>query len=85
MKRGRPNIRNRIKPLIVEIIGSNRLPTSVNNLKKGIDKELKKEISWNTVKKYLDELVKTDVIQPIILPHSKVEKKEGLTVYTIKR
>jgi len=29
--------------------------------------------------------VKTDVIQPIILPHSKIEKKEGLTVYTIKR
>jgi len=85
MKRGRPNIRNRIKPIIVEIISSNKLPTSVNNLKNGIEKELKKEISWNTVKKYLDELVKTDVIQPIILPHSKIEKKEGLTVYTIKR
>jgi len=85
MKRGRPNIRNKIKPIIVEIISSNKLPTSVNNLKNGIEKELKKEISWNTVKKYLDELVKTDVIQPIILPHSKIEKKEGLTVYTIKR
>jgi len=85
MKRGRPNVRNRIKPLIVEIISSNRLPISVNNLKKGIENELKKEISWNTVKKYLDELVKIDVIQPIILPHSKVDKKEGMVVYTIKR
>jgi hypothetical protein len=85
MKRGRPNVRSKIKPMIVEIISNNRVPTSVNTIKKGIEKSLGKEVSWNTVKKYLDELVKTDVIQPITLPHSKIEKKEGLTVYTIKR
>ena len=85
MKRGRPSVRNRIKPLIVETITNNRLPISVNNIKKSVEKELKKDISWNTIKKYLDELVKTDVVSPVILPHSKVEKKDGLIVYTIKR
>lgn len=85
MKRGRPTVRNKIKPMIVEIITNNRVPTSVNTIKKSIDKELKKAVSWNTIKKYLDELVKTDVIQPIFLSHSKVEKKEGMIVYTIKR
>lgn len=85
MKRGRPNLRNSIKPLIVETISSSRVPKSVNSLKKDLELNLKKEISWNTVKKYLDELVKTDIIQPITLSHSKHEKKEGLTVYTLKR
>jgi hypothetical protein len=85
MKRGRPNIRTKIKPMIVEVIQNNRVPTSVNTIKKNIEAGLGRVVSWNTVKKYLDELVKTDVIQPIKLPHSKIEKKEGLTVYTIKR
>jgi len=85
MKRGRPNVRNKIKPLLIEAISSNRVPRSVNSLKKDVEEELEKEISWNTIKKYLDELVKTEIVQPIVLPHSKTEKKEGLTVYTLKR
>ena len=85
MKRGRPNVRNRIKPIIVETLTNSRVPVSVNTIKKEVDKGLKKETSWNTIKKYLDELVKTDVVQSVTLPHSKIEKKEGLTVYTLKR
>jgi hypothetical protein len=85
MRRGRPNVRNRIKPMIVEIITNNRVPTSVNTIKKNIERGLGKEVSWNTVKKYLDELVTADVIHPTTLPHSKIEKKDGLTVYSIKR
>lgn len=85
MRRGRPNLRNVVKPLIVEIIETSRVPRSANSLKKDIEANLKKEISWNTVKKYLDELVKTDVVQPTILPHSKIDKKNGLTVYALKR
>jgi hypothetical protein len=85
MKRGRPNSRNTIKPLIVNIITNSRVPLSVSAIKKSIDTEMKVPVSWNTIKKYLDELVQTDIIQPITLPHSKVEKKDGLTVYTIKR
>ena len=71
MKRGRPNVRNKIKPILIEILTLDRLPRSANSLKKSIDKELKKDVSWNTIKKYLDELVQTDVIQPIRLQHSK--------------
>lgn len=85
MKRGRPDSRSKIKPLIVEAIKESRVPVGVNTIKKTIDKGMKQPVSWNTIKKYLDELVQTDTIQPITLPHSKIEKKDGLTVYTIKR
>jgi hypothetical protein len=85
MKRGRPSARNKIKPILIEILTSDRLPKSANSLKKTIDRELKKDVSWNTIKKYLDELVQTDVVQPIRLQHSKEEKREGLTLYTLKR
>lgn len=85
MKRGRPSLRGRIKPLLVEIISSSRVPKNVKNLKEDIEKRLKKNVNWNTVKKYLDELVKEGAIQPIVLPHSKIKGKEGLTTYILKR
>jgi S1-C subfamily serine protease len=42
-------------------------------------------ISWNTVQKYVQELVETNKVQAIPLPHSKEDNKEGLIVYTLKK
>jgi hypothetical protein len=54
-------------------------------LAKVISGKLNKTVSWNTIQKYLDELVKIDKVQPIPLPHSKIEGKNGLIVYQLKK
>jgi hypothetical protein len=46
---------------------------------------LNKQVSWNTVQKYLHELIEANQVQAITLPHSKEDGKEGLTVYTLKK
>ncbi|MEM5790570.1 MAG: hypothetical protein QXP77_00755 [Candidatus Aenigmatarchaeota archaeon] len=43
-----------------------------------------KSLSWNTVQKYLQELVELGRVEAIPTPHSKREG-EGLTVYILKR
>lgn len=50
-----------------------------------ISDKLGKTVSWNTVQKYLQELVETNKVQAMALPHSKEAGKTGLTVYTLKR
>jgi hypothetical protein len=85
MKRGRPNIRSQIQPKILEILSKNNIPMNVSTICSYLSSEMKRPISWNTVKKYLDELVRLDKVQAIPLPHSKEENKTGLTVYSIKR
>lgn len=84
MKRGRPNIRGIISPLILEILSDN-LPRSVKSLEDEISKRLKRKVSWNTVQKYLQELIETGKVTALATPHSKIEGKEGLTVYILKR
>jgi|YelNatPaOPRAMG01_1025707.scaffolds.fasta_scaffold01259_33 hypothetical protein len=85
MKRGRPNIRNKIQPKILEILSKSNFPMNVSTICNYLSSEMKKPVNWNTVKKYLDELVKLDKVQAIPLPHSKEENKTGLIVYSIKK
>lgn len=85
MKRGRPNKRKIIQQAVIELLSSLEYPISILTIKKRISSKLNQKLSWNTVKKYIDELVEANKIQPIILPHSKKEGKHGLTVYILKR
>jgi len=85
MKRGRPNIRSHIQPKILEILSKSNFPMNVSTICDYLSSEMKKPVNWNTVKKYLDELVKLDKVQAIPLPHSKEENKTGLIVYSIKK
>lgn len=85
MKRGRPNIRNLMQTSIMETLSSSQFPMTVSALAKITSGKLNRRISWNTVQKYLDELVQTNKIQPMPLPHSKIEGKTGLTVYQLKK
>ncbi|TAL47871.1 hypothetical protein EPN87_01990 [archaeon] len=85
MKRGRPNVRNTVSKSIVTILESSRLPMATSTICKMIEKDTQKKVSWNTVQKYIDEMMSLGKIEPTVLPHSKDENKKGLTVYSIKR
>ncbi|MCM8786110.1 MAG: hypothetical protein NC899_07765 [Candidatus Omnitrophica bacterium] len=85
MKRGRPNKRNEIQFYILKILSSIKTPLTISTISKLISKELKSNVSWNTVQKYIQELVKLDKIQTITVPHSKIENKNGLTLYILKK
>lgn len=85
MKRGRPNIREDVQPTILKILNEQQLPLTIANITKQLSTETKKTISWNTTRKYLQELINTNKIQPITVPHSKFENKKGLTLYMLKR
>ena len=85
MKRGRPSKRTLIQKNILEVLATTEFPLTTLAITRRISKKLNKKISWNTVKKYLDELVGIDKVQAIKLPHSKKEGKEGLTIYSLKK
>ena len=62
-KRGRKPL-TQIKPLISDILSTSTSPLTVNQIMLEVQKKMKEEfgyernVSWNTVKKYLEELVK---------------------------
>ncbi len=85
MRRGRPNIRQKIQPTIVGALSSNQTPLTISTISRMVSKELGRKISWNTVFKYVNELIETNKVKPLVLPHSKTANKEGLTVYILKQ
>lgn len=85
MKRGRRSKRELIQTNILEILSSSTVPLNISALRRLISQKINQRISWNTVQKYLDELVQVNRIQPISTPHSKIEGKDGLTLYKIKK
>jgi len=84
MRRGRPIIRSEVQTLILEVLSQYKVPLSINAISQKIFEMTGKRISWNTIRKYLNELVELGKVTFIILPHSKKEGKEGLKVYTLK-
>lgn len=85
MKRGRPNIRYKIQQEITTILSRFSTPVAISTIKKEVSQSVNREISWNTVQKYVQELVDSGRLQAIQLSHSKVENKEGLVLYTLKK
>ena len=84
-KRGRPNIRNKIQAIIIDVLSSDSRPVTISLMRKKISMVTGRQVSWNTIEKYTNELVQVDKIQKIALEHSKIEGKEGLTVYILKK
>jgi broad specificity polyphosphatase/5'/3'-nucleotidase SurE len=74
-----------IQSNLINVLESSQTPMTISSLTRFISEEAKRTVSWNTVQKYVDELIKVDRVQAINLPHSKEENKTGLTVYTIKK
>jgi len=85
MKRGRPSARNIVQTNILDILSSTQIPLTISSLAKMVSPKVGRTVSWNTIHKYLDELVQLGKVQPMPLPHSKIEGKDGLTVYVIKK
>ena len=85
MKRGRPSIRNIMMTTIVDLLAQSQVPLTISVLARQSSQNLNRRISWNTAQKYLQELVELNKVQPIVLPHSKKDNAEGLTVYMLKK
>jgi len=85
MKRGRPAIRSTVKEKILAALANSQIHLTTSSLAKTASNELSKKVSWNTVQKYIQELVEAGKVQPLQLPHSKTPNKSGLTVYTLKK
>lgn len=85
MRRGRLPERHKIQSNILDVLSSSQIPLTISSLAKAISPKLGKTVSWNTVQKYLDELVQVEKVIAMPLPHSKIEGKEGLIVYQMKK
>lgn len=85
MKRGRPDVRQTIQSNLMTVLSSSQTPLTISSLTRFVAKEANRSVSWNTVQKYLDELIQTEKVQAITLPHSKIEDRDGLTVYVLKK
>lgn len=85
MRRGRPNVRTKTTSIILETLEKSQVPLTTSSIKNKLSEELKHELSWNTIQKYLNELIQTNKVNAINLPHSKTPGRTGLTVYTLKK
>lgn len=70
---------------LLTVLESSETPLTTSSLTRFVSKEVNKTVSWNTVQKYLNELIDNKVVQAISLPHSKLEDKSGLTVYVMRK
>ncbi len=85
MKRGRPATRNEATTAILNVLEKSQVPLTTSSIRSIISKELTRKFSWNTVQKYVNELIQTNRLNATNLPHSKIPNKTGLTVYTLKK
>ena len=85
MKRGRPNIRKMIHSNLLEVLDNSPTPLTTSTLTKFVSKEVNRTVSWNTVQKYVNELIEQEKIQSVTLPHSKLDDRDGLTMYSLKK
>ena len=85
MKRGRPSLRTNMHETLFQLLSESQMPLTISVLAKQSSQRLNRRVSWNTAQKYIHELVEMNKIQPLPLPHSKIEGKTGLTVYQIKK
>lgn len=86
MKRGRRSQETQFKMLILDIVKTAETPLTIEVLRKLISNRTGKNCSWNTVRKYLNQLVEEHKIVRTELPHSHDPlKRTGLTVYSSER
>ncbi|MEM7821745.1 MAG: hypothetical protein QXX38_02975 [Candidatus Aenigmatarchaeota archaeon] len=85
MKKGRRSIGEEVKSQILDVLSNTKLPLTTSSIKVLILKKFNRNLSWNTVQKYLNELVKNNQLIVFSLPHSKEKEKKGVTVYILKK
>lgn len=85
MKRGRRSMRNQIIPLIIEALKNASTPLNINSIKFYVSARMNRNLSWNTVMKYVKELIELGKVEAVPLPHSKNPNKFGLILYRLKK
>ena len=85
MKRGRPNKRAAIRKAILTTLEKSDVPLTASAMGRFVSEEFGAQVSWNTIQKYLRELVETNQVRPLALPHSKKKGETGLIVYALKK
>ncbi len=83
MKRGRPSKRGIIQKNVLSVLDQKKTPLTISALTRILSERTGERISWNTVYKYVDELVQANRVKVIKLPHSKESDKDGLSVYML--
>jgi hypothetical protein len=74
-----------MRKAILTILEKSAVPLTTSALSRFVLEEFNTRASWNTTQKYIRELVETNQVQPIALPHSKKSGETGLVVYTLKK
>ena len=79
---GRRPIRFEIESKIMKILDKTEVPVTCSYVKKEISK--RKKVHFDTVKKYLEDLVLRNVIFKKNLPPTKKQHVKGMTLYSKK-
>lgn len=85
MKKGRPSLRQVVKENILQTLEETNLPLNIHSLTKKISEKIGRNLSWNTTRKYLQELVEVDKVEALRVMHSKKKEGFGLTLYKLKK
>ena len=81
---GRKPLKILVESVILEVMDQVDFPVSCNILKREVSKKLGKNIHFDTVKKYVEDLAKKNMIFKKQLPPAKKEHKKGVTLYSKK-
>jgi predicted transcriptional regulator len=79
---GRRPVRFEIESKIMKTIDKTEVPVTCSFVKKEISN--RKKVHFDTVKKYLEELVQRNVLFKKTLPPTKKQHKRGMTLYSNK-
>jgi len=79
---GRRPIRFEIESKIMRILNKTEVPVTCSYVKREIT--MRRKVHFDTVKKYLEELVHRDAIFKKILPPTKKQHIKGMTLYSKK-
>jgi len=68
MKTGRPAMRRQFREHILNALSDHEYPATVTGLKRRVESQCGRPCGWDTVRKYLDELVAERLVMRQALP-----------------
>ncbi|MBN2042437.1 MAG: hypothetical protein JW754_01375 [Candidatus Aenigmarchaeota archaeon] len=81
---GRKPLKIAVESVIMEVLDQIDFPVSCNILKKEVGKKMGRDIHFDTVKKYVEDLARKNIIFKKQLPPAKKEHKKGVILYSKK-
>ena len=74
MRGGRPAMRGHFRGLILTVLADNPYPVTATSVKQMLDERRPRRCGWDTVRKYLDELVEDRLVLRQQLPAEQGRK-----------